>query len=451
METLRTSSYMIPIKLENEEGRYMLIHGYTGAIDVVSEDVLARIKNITSAKDFSEATLQTLLKRGYVTMKSQEEEYAYVARMAKALYRKCELLHTCFAWIVTYNCNFRCPYCFEGREKKDSNKRITFTKEQADIVYMIQEKLQPHKELRNNVITLYGGEPLMAENKDIVTYIVEEGRKRGYTFVAITNGYEVEHFADLLASDGICKLQITVDGPKEFHNQRRIHYKNHDTFDKIIANIQLALDKGIKVVVRMNSDGKNVEHYAELKNYFEQKGFYNYPKFDLYFALLKDNDAVTSPERQDLNFLSPKTFLDKLELQNAIAQCKDYDIYLNIYKALSESRPIALKSISCGAQTNGYTFDPIGNIYPCWEVIGDKKNIEGTYSKDGIVWDEEVMKQWKIDVGKRIPCSHCQYALLCGGGCPYHYMLGKNMHCAIFRKIFHTVANSAYVDYKINV
>lgn len=71
METLRTSSYMIPIKLENEEGRYMLIHGYTGAIDVVSEDVLARIKNITSAKDFSEATLQTLLKRGYVTMKSQ--------------------------------------------------------------------------------------------------------------------------------------------------------------------------------------------------------------------------------------------------------------------------------------------------------------------------------------------------------------------------------------------
>lgn len=97
METLRTSSYMIPIKLENEEGRYMLIHGYTGAIDVVSEDVLARIKNITSAKDFSEATLQTLLKRGYVTMKSQEEEYAYVARMAKALYRKCELLHTCFA------------------------------------------------------------------------------------------------------------------------------------------------------------------------------------------------------------------------------------------------------------------------------------------------------------------------------------------------------------------
>lgn len=30
METLRTSSYMIPVKLEQEEGKYMLIHGYTG-------------------------------------------------------------------------------------------------------------------------------------------------------------------------------------------------------------------------------------------------------------------------------------------------------------------------------------------------------------------------------------------------------------------------------------
>lgn len=30
MEKLRVSSYMIPVKLEKEEGKYMLIHGYTG-------------------------------------------------------------------------------------------------------------------------------------------------------------------------------------------------------------------------------------------------------------------------------------------------------------------------------------------------------------------------------------------------------------------------------------
>ena len=39
METLRTSSYMIPVKLEKEEGKYMLIHGYTGAIDIVDSEL----------------------------------------------------------------------------------------------------------------------------------------------------------------------------------------------------------------------------------------------------------------------------------------------------------------------------------------------------------------------------------------------------------------------------
>lgn len=43
MGTLRTSSYMIPVKLESEKGKYMLIHGYTGAMDIVTEHLLEKI------------------------------------------------------------------------------------------------------------------------------------------------------------------------------------------------------------------------------------------------------------------------------------------------------------------------------------------------------------------------------------------------------------------------
>lgn len=118
METLRTSSYIIPVKLESEEGKYMLIHGYTGAVDIVTEDLLEEIKNINSVSNLSSDTLQILKERGYITTKSQSEEYTYVARIAKALHRKCEVLSTVFTWVVTYNCNFRCPYCFESRKIK---------------------------------------------------------------------------------------------------------------------------------------------------------------------------------------------------------------------------------------------------------------------------------------------------------------------------------------------
>lgn len=58
---------MIPVKLENEEDKYVLLHGYTGAIDIVSEDLLNRIKNVSSAVEFTEKTKQALFKRGYIT------------------------------------------------------------------------------------------------------------------------------------------------------------------------------------------------------------------------------------------------------------------------------------------------------------------------------------------------------------------------------------------------
>lgn len=59
METLRTSSYIIPVKLESEEGKYMLIHGYTGVVDIVSESVVLCLK-YNEIKKLSDLTLQAL-------------------------------------------------------------------------------------------------------------------------------------------------------------------------------------------------------------------------------------------------------------------------------------------------------------------------------------------------------------------------------------------------------
>ena len=60
METLRTSSYLIPVKLEDEEGKYMLIHGYTGAIDIVSESMLKKIQLISAENSLDSETVQML-------------------------------------------------------------------------------------------------------------------------------------------------------------------------------------------------------------------------------------------------------------------------------------------------------------------------------------------------------------------------------------------------------
>lgn len=452
MENLRTSSYMIPVKLDNEVGKYMLIHGYTGAADIITESLLEEIKNISSINSFSEDMLKKLLKRGYITTKSQEEEYAYAARIAKALHQESDILSTSFTWVVSYNCNFRCPYCFEGREKKDGSQKLVFTKEQVDIAYEAQDVIQPHPQLRTSMITLYGGEPLLAENKDVVNYIVQEGVKRGYTFTAITNGYEIDQFENILGENGIYRLQITIDGPKEIHNKRRIHYRDHNTFDKIIENIKLALDKGVRIVVRMNSDGRNIDQCNELKNYFKEKLFFDYPYFYFYIARLRNYYEITSEEQQGLNFISPQSFITKQRQTQLTPFTLDSGYYKDIYDALSHKRSIPFRPVACKAQSNECVLDPLGNIYPCWETVGKKEHVKGTYSKDGVTWDINIYNKWNnMDVIKTKPCRTCNYVLFCAGGCPYHRMLQKNeQQCITFKEIFKLAINKAYAEISRN-
>ena len=80
MEKLRVSSYMIPVKLENEADKYMLIHGYTGAIDIASEELLNEIKSVGIENKLTKPMIEHLLNRGYLTNKTQDEEYAYVKK-----------------------------------------------------------------------------------------------------------------------------------------------------------------------------------------------------------------------------------------------------------------------------------------------------------------------------------------------------------------------------------
>lgn len=447
METLRTSSYMIPVKLEQEEGKYMLIHGYTGAMDIVSGGLLKKIKSVAKGHDFSETMLQTLLKRGYITTKTQEEEYAYVARLAKALHKKHEILDATFTWVVTYNCNFRCPYCYEKRDMKNSHCWYTFTKEQVDLAYSAQDLIQPNPRLRKKTITLYGGEPLLEENKEIVNYIVEEGCKRGFLFCAITNGYELNHFENLLSPDKIYKLQVTVDGVKDFHNQRRPHFSDNNTFDRIIDNIKMALEKGVEVAVRMNSDGQNLNQYIELEQYFKEKGFYDYVKFKFYLGFLKDNQYITDEEYKNIDFLSINEFVEKQKELGIDPYRTDTTLYRRISVAMSDKRPLLFMPITCVAQANGHILDPFGNIYPCWEVIDDKTNIKGHYSKNGIVWNDVVKKKWEAtDIVDYTPCDHCKYALICGGGCPFYKATKRDYDCKLFKKTFHLMINKAYKE-----
>lgn len=447
METLRTSSYMIPVKLESENGKYMLIHGYTGAIDVVSEELLARINALSSENDLSEDTLQTLLKRGYVTTKTKEEEYAYIVKIADLLHRKNKVLHNYFGFLISYDCNFRCPYCYEAPISNNGKSwsKYTFTKQMVDRVYETMLEIEHRKELHQKNILLYGGEPLLKENKEIVTYIAEKGKTNGYKFSAITNGYDLDAYKDLLFPELISSIQVTIDGTRELHDQRRIHYEAGKSFDKIIENISIALEQGVHVSVRINIANENFEEITKLKQIFTDRGYTDSNNFRYYTSLLIDYAKVGNSD--DLTFMNRKEYNDRHRQYNYEHNFDDNQTTARLFSALKNKSAIKFDANYCAAHFGSYLFDPYGNIYGCWEQVGNKSARIGTYM-NSLAWSEKNDFWHKRNIGISPKCSKCKYAFLCRGGCMTQLLKnGKNIYdsnCDYYSDTFKASVNKAY-------
>lgn len=445
---LRVSSYIIFVDLDDDS--VMLLHGYAGSIDIVPRSVadLLRSRESVSCSDFDSELFEGLANRRYLTKLSQEEENDYFRRMAVALHKKDMLLYASYTFVVTYDCNFRCPYCFERELVKGTHKRHAMTKEMVDKAFSAIMEIQKSKQRESKHITLFGGEPLLKENLELVEYIVAKGAEAGFTFSAITNGYDLDAFVHLLAPDSIRSLQITIDGTEDMHNQKRLHKDDVPTFKKIVDNIGMAIDKDIAITIRFNTDRNNFSQLKELKAYFDELGYTKHKKFAIDSARLENFDeSLDNKDKQA--FLSQKEFIKKHETLDFEYGCHDYATYGKIYRSIYKQTPLPYRSTFCYSQIGGYVFDPFFKIYPCWEVIGERDYCIGDYSGGVPVWDEHRLNYWHEDnITKRQACSTCKCALLCGGGCTAHNI--RDHHCTHMLEMIAYAAKKAYNKYMNN-
>lgn len=66
--------------------------------------------------------------------------------------------------------------------------------------------IEPNRQLHNDVITLFGGEPLLRANKGLVGELINKGCEQGYKFTATTNGYDLDQYAEFLGEEPISRL-----------------------------------------------------------------------------------------------------------------------------------------------------------------------------------------------------------------------------------------------------
>ena len=155
----------------------------------------------------------------------------------------------------TLACNFKCIYCYE------TSKPGVMSFEVCDHIVRYVENQSGR--LNHLSVSWYGGEPLLAQ--DIIWRLSDD-------FINICEAHEIEYDAFMISNGSLINdevirqmikykisgIQITIDGPPEVHNKRRVNKNGNDTFDLLIENINrlLATEK-IEVVVRINVDKTN--------------------------------------------------------------------------------------------------------------------------------------------------------------------------------------------------
>jgi len=162
--------------------------------------------------------------------------------------------------LTTTDCNARCFYCYEmGRS------RIPMSKETAmKVVDMIERNWTARCSKKGDVkLNWFGGEPLY--NSEVIDLICSELKHRNIHFHSsmTSNGYLFDKELARKAARmwKLQRIQITLDGTEEVYNRSKAYiYKDGmSPFQRVVRNIGLLLDAGVKVSARLNLGPYNAD------------------------------------------------------------------------------------------------------------------------------------------------------------------------------------------------
>jgi len=307
--------------------------------------------------------------------------------------------------VLNLDCNFACPYCFEGSIK---GKHYMTSETAERLVSFIDQALENGKDTL--VVDFYGGEPLLS--LDLIVSISErlgaiaEARSASYGFTLVTNGsLFTAETARKLVGLGLKSVKITLDGPAEVHNRSRPFKSGAGSFDTIVKNIKDTCDL-VKVGIGGNFTEENYAEFPLLLDYLQQEGLTPDRLYQVKFdPVIKHPKAELSPSRYTQGCIS----IDEPWVRKAETVLRD-EILKRGYHT-----PKPAPMVCMIENESAYVVDYDGTFYKCPGFIGVKAYGVGSLTS-GI---RDYGKTLNIGLYRNDDCAECVYLPLCFGGCRY--------------------------------
>ncbi len=382
-------------------GRFFIYNSRNTLFAEITEDLYEVLYN-RDYKSLPDNVIENLLNKGVLCDDSEQHLY-YAEEFVKfnaSAYNDTELG---LVIVPTTNCNFDCPYCFEGEKKAH-----VMSKEIQDSII---EYITTNRLAKKIHLTWYGGEPLMAFDvmKSLYEKIKQIDSKKISSHTLITNGYLIsDGVINFINYSNIKNIQITLDGNKSRHNALRcLKISQKPTFDKILQNIKRILNEcpSVKLSIRVNINKENSDDFFEIYQYFQEK--VNSKKLTVYPGFIRED----TPDQCSLCYSS-------------MSKEAKYQFYKRLYqKGVNVSfMPQIIKKRGCMMhQLNSFIIGPTGELYKCWNDVNNDNKIIG-YITNKNIQNRKLFYHFLIDTHP-FADSHCKDCLqfpICNGGCGWY-------------------------------
>ena len=374
----------------DHDGKVLLHNVVTGQLVALDPDEAEALEKLPMQY---EPVMEQLVTEHYL-VPDDFDEYKTVKQLRRILQsRSTGSFINHFVILPTTFCNARCFYCYES-----DYPRVHMTEETAE---KIVEYIDEHREGKDITIQWFGGEPLVGIDR--IDQISRGLRARGVNFVSsmISNGFlfteeSIDRSVDLW---NLKRIQITLDGTEEVYNRVKAYVGTWDSpFQRVLRNIDLLSQKGIRVNIRLNVDYYNKDDIRQLIEELIDR-YSDNRNVSAYVNMLF-NDQGYEPVHHSLDEMIALTDI----LSEYIEKLKSSRM------AYEDLKPLSLQTGQCMADNpHSVLIQPDGSFCRC-----EHESVNESYGNlvDGVVYAQQLEK-WKETVEHSDACPTCSLFPAC--------------------------------------
>ncbi len=282
----------------------------------------------------------------------------------------------------TEKCNFRCTYCYED---------FALPKMPQWVVREIKGLLESRApNLDQLLLAWFGGEPLLAFDVVEDIQMFAQALSRRYPALRVygeitTNAFHLgkARFERLLGL-GVTRYQITLDGPREWHDRKRLQAGGQGTFDRIWHNLEAlrSVNDDFEILLRLHVDLENHQAMRQLVQAIAE-AFGGDSRFRIFLRKLS---RLGGAYDADLPILTGEAG------EQVVAELRDFAASLGLPLHVPTQTGMA---VCYAAAANAFVVRANGEVSKCTVALTHPRNIVGKLSEDGrLLLDQEKVNGW---------------------------------------------------------